>query len=63
MGGENRALLLTLSQPTACSVLNALGVERFTSRAPYQLTLEAKVDNAWRKIWGAGQNYFCRHPP
>ena len=51
MGGENRTLLLTLPQPVACSVLNYLGVERFTSKAPYQFTLEAKVEDIWRKIW------------
>jgi sialidase-1 len=51
MGGVNRTVLLTLPQATACGLLNSLGVERFTARAPYRFTLEAKTGETWRKIW------------
>jgi hypothetical protein len=44
-------VLLTLPQATACGLLNSLGVERFTARAPYRFTLEAKTGETWRKIW------------
>lgn len=53
-GGTNRIVTLTLPQAAACGILTSFSVERFTSRAPYVFTIEAKVEDAWRKIWEQG---------
>ncbi len=53
-GGRNRQVTLTLPHPVDARALK-LGVERFTSQAPYALELEAKVGDAWQKVWGQGE--------
>ncbi len=54
-GGEERTVILTLPQAVAIDpVLSELGVERFTARAPYQFTIEAKVGGGWKKVWEQG---------
>ena len=53
-GGADRQVTLTLPQPVDCQALK-LGVERFTSQAPYKVELEAKVGDAWQKVWGQGE--------
>jgi len=53
-GGRDRQVTLTLPHPVDARALK-LGVERFTSQAPYALELEAKVGDAWQKVWGQGE--------
>lgn len=54
MGGENRCVTLTLPKAAASDALN-LFAERFTSRAPYELTVEAKtVDGNWQEVYREG---------
>lgn len=53
-GGPDRQVTLTLPQPVDARALK-LGVERFTAQAPYALELEAKVGDAWQKVWGQGE--------
>jgi hypothetical protein len=54
LGGTERTVTLTLPQAVECKKLG-LGVERFTARGPYALTIEAKDGEAWRKIWEQGE--------
>ncbi len=55
-GGTDRTVTLTLPQTVSCDTLASLGVERFTARAPYAFTVEARVGDAWRKIWEQGES-------
>jgi predicted neuraminidase len=62
-GGTDRAVILTLPQPVACETVR-LNVERFTAKPPYSFVLEAKVGEAWQKVWeqGAGTAVGIPHP-
>jgi len=62
-GGTNRVVTLFLKEPAACGALG-LGVERFASRPPYSLTLEAETGGAWRKVWEqkANTGVGTQHP-
>ncbi len=46
--------MLTLPRPVDAKQLK-LGVERFTSREPYALVVEAKAGDVWQMIWEQGE--------
>jgi len=63
LGGTNRVVTLALKEPADCKALG-LGVERFASKPPYELTLEAKEGAGWRKVWAQAANtgVGAQHP-
>ncbi len=55
MGGNDRAVIFTSPKPVPCGAL-AVYVERFTAGKPYEVVMEAKVGDAWQKVWSQGED-------